>query len=185
MAFCSTIAALEALKTKLEALQWTPPVEGGVAAAAFERVEIFDISELETALTELRVFKGRVCFIILDTETFTTEGGPTKLIVRQTRQVAILIADRDYGARQRALVGSAASPGVLGLKDLVLNGEADAPQKSILGSLVDGVACVPTNGTVMELRGEQRDDLAGRVVCEQDVELRGGYREVRLNQVCM
>jgi hypothetical protein len=178
MSFVPTLTVLDVLKTKLEALRWTP--EGGVAEPAFERVELFDLQELAKAIEELRVFKARACFVVLDIERFENELAGNKLLVRQRRAVALLITDRNYGSRQRALEGTGTSPGVLALKDLVLSGEPGDPAASVLGLLATGVVCEPAFGAFIELRDTARDDLAGRIAYEQDLELIGGSTEFRL-----
>src|SRR4051812_6913316 len=119
MSFKSTLDVLNALKAKLEALTWTPA--GGVAEPAFKKVELFDITELDTAMSELFIFKDRVCLVVLDSENYENDTlTSTKLLSKQTRSVALVIADRNFGKRQRALIGSDGSPGVLVLKDLIL-----------------------------------------------------------------
>jgi hypothetical protein len=185
MAFTNTLTVLNALKAKLEALQWTP--QAGPAEAAFKRVDLFDISEIETALEELFVFKDRVCFVILDSEHFDNEATTsTKVISKMTRSVALLIADRNYGKRQKALIGTDASPGVIALKDIVLNGD-DRPDSSVIGLLRDGVTdlrvyCRPVNGVFIRLQDKKRENLAGRIVYEQDIEIRGGFFEATLGR---
>ena len=186
MAFTNTLTVLNALKAKLEALQWTP--QGGPAEAAFKRVDLFDISEIETAIEELFVFKDRVCFVVLDSEHFDNEAATsTKVISKMTRSVALLIADRNYGKRQKALIGTDASPGVLGLKDIVLNGDDSGPDSSVIGLLKNGntdlrVFCRPVNGVFIRLQDKKRENLAGRIVYEQDIEIRGGYFEASLGR---
>lgn len=185
MAFKPTITVLNVLKARLEALQWTPPGEGAEPEPAFERVELFDMSDLEAALRELLVFKGRCCFIILDSERFDNSTEGQKLLSRQVRTVVLMIADRNYAKRQKAMVGDSSTPGVLVLKDLVLNGEANAPEKSVLGLMKSGaenlgVVAVPVSGSFVGLRDEGRDNLPGRLAWSIDLELRGGWFEVRM-----
>lgn len=174
MAFTPTITVLTALKAKLEALEWTPAA--GPAEPAFQKVALFDVDDLSTALKDLLVFKDRACFILLDADRCDNELVGTKILSRQTRTVALLITDRDYGKRADALVGDATRPGVLALKDLILD-----PANEIIGDLVTGVAVLPGTGSPMRITGEQRDNLTGRLAYELDLELRGGFMEVRLN----
>lgn len=170
MSFIPTLTVLDALKAKLEALQWTP--EGGSPEPAFGAVKLFDLSELDTAFEELLVFKQRACFVVLDVERFENEISGSKLLAAQRRTVALLITDRDYGKRQRALEGSATSPGVLALKDLVLD-----PSAEVLGLITEGVVCEPGAGGFLELKSDARDRNPGRICYEQDLELSGGDAE--------
>lgn len=173
MALVGTLRVLELLRDRVAALQWRP--EGGIDEPAFERVELYDLVDLEQALAELRIFKGRVCVIVAGTESWVNEGGPTKLLSRWRREVALLIADRDFGQRRRALVGSDGSPGVLGLKELVLDGVVGE-----LGAGSERVVVQPVMGLVVALAGEKREVLSGRQCFELDLEILGGLRQVRL-----
>jgi len=173
MAFTSTLTVLTALKDALEAIQWTP--EGGDPEDAFQKVELFDIDDLATALKDLRTFKDRACFIIIDEERCTSEIVGQKMQSRQSRSIALLITDRDYGKRAEALIGDATRPGVLALKDLVLN-----PASEVIGQILDGIAVMPATGAPIRITGEERDNMTGRLCYGQDLEIRGGFIEVRL-----
>ena len=63
-----TVAALNAVKDKLVALQWTPP--SGPAVAAFGNVALYDMTDLAQALRELLAFKDRVALVIHDSESW-------------------------------------------------------------------------------------------------------------------
>ncbi len=179
MSLKPTLTVLDALKAKIEALQWVPAA--GAAEAAFQKVALFDMSDLETALQELLIFDGRVCVIVLVSEQFENgAGGGLKLIMRQLRHVSLLIADRDYGNRQNALTGSETSPGVLALKDLVLSGQVLGLLTSGAPAVSLGITVTPTQGAFVRLVDQTRENLAGRLCWEQDLELRGGYLEALL-----
>lgn len=173
MPFTATVSVLAALQAKLEALEWTPAT--GPAEPAFQKVALFDVDDLATAIKDLLVFKDRACFILLDAERCDSELAGNKVVSRLTRTVALLITDRDYGKRADALVGDATRPGVLALKDLILD-----PDNEIIGDLVTGVAVLPGFGSPVRITGEARDNLTGRLAYELDLELKGGSLVVAL-----
>lgn len=165
MSFLGTLEVLTLLKERIEGLTWTQA--GGVAEAAFQRVELFDVSELELALEELLVFKDRACFVVLSGETFDNEElGGVKRTCRQRRDVALLVTDRNYGKRARVLAGTDGRPGVFELHDIVLNG--------VIGKLTQGLFARPTVGQMLRF---EREKLAGRLAAEIDLELVGGSVE--------
>jgi hypothetical protein len=173
MSFTPTLTVLNALKTAITAIEWTP--EGGEAEPAFQKVELFDVDDLKTALKELLVFKDRACFIIIDEERCTSEVIGMKMQSRQSRTIALIITDRDYGKRAEALTGDATRPGVLALKDLILD-----PENEVIGGLLDGMVVMPGFGAPIRIMDEERDNMTGRLAYELDLEIRGGFLEVRL-----
>ncbi|HXG46044.1 MAG TPA: hypothetical protein VNO52_00335 [Methylomirabilota bacterium] len=169
----STVAALTALKTRIAAVQW----EG---RDAFDKVELFDMTDLPRALRELLTFGNRVCLVILDFESWETETFGQELRAHQTRALELLIADRHWGNRQLALIGGDDTPGALALKDLVL--------PAVFGLLVagtntaSGLYCVPGDGELIELQDKARDELAGRIVWRQGLRITGGLLRAQLGK---
>lgn len=179
--FQPTIAALQTLQTKLQAIPI--PLLGATAdttastadsttatadnaSLAFQKVAMFDMSNLLVALQELVTYTSRVCLIVHDTEQFENEKKGTQLHVRQRRNITLLIADRHFANRQKAMFGDGTTPGVLALKDAVLN--------NVLGLLAPGIYCQPIHGEQMVLEQKVRDQLQGRVAFTLGLELVGG-----------
>lgn len=136
------------------------------AGLAFQKVAMFDMSNLVVALQELITYANRVCLIVHDNERFTNEKKGRQLFTRQTRQVSLLMADRHFANRQKALFGDKGTPGVLALKDAVLG--------EIVGLLEPGVYVQPVHGEQMVLEQKIRETLQGRVAFMLVVELVGG-----------
>jgi ribosomal protein S13 len=156
-----TIGALNALKTKLQAVQWN-------GAAAFVTVAMFDMSNLVVALQELLAIGDRVCLIVHDQERFENERRGRSLHTKQVRDIALLIADRNITNRQKALFGDAdiPLPGALALKDAILNG--------VVGLLQPGMFIQPMHGEQIVLEKKVRDELQGRVAFTLGIQLVGG-----------
>lgn len=169
--FLSTVSALEALQAKLKCLRIGND-------QAFVTVALYDMSNLLQALTELIAIGDRVCLIVHDQERFDNARAGRELRSRQMRDVMLLIADRNVASRQKALFGDPASvppqPGVLALKDLILN--------HVVGLLQPGLYCQPMHGEQMVLEKKIRDELQGRVVFTMGLQIVGGNVIVDLGQ---
>jgi hypothetical protein len=115
----ATTTVVNRVKSLVQAVLWGPA--GQAAAAAFDRVELFDCEQLVEAFRYLLVTEQRVCVIVPLDERFETTVEKRKLIVRRTLPVAVLISDRILGNRQQALYGDLAvdgtgtTPGAMGL----------------------------------------------------------------------
>ncbi len=169
----STVTVLNALKTKLEAVQWTPT--GGSATAVFQKVGIFDLTDIVPALNELFAFGERVCFVILEGEDFREEKVGQEMRYHQQRRVSLIFSDRNWGDRQLALLGdTTTTPGALVLKDLLMPG--------VTGILVDGVYAAPESGELIELHDQARQDAPGRIVYRQPFVLTGGMLAFHLGK---
>jgi hypothetical protein len=153
-------------------------VDPAVSEAAFQKVELHDSSDLRLALMELVIFEDRVCIIALDEDLFNKERKGSNLICHGTTQVILMIADRRFGEREKALVGDTTSPGVLGLKDLVI--PAVFGPLSTTGAL-QAIYCAPANGVEMTLEAENREDLAGRLAYVLSLTVYGGEMHTSLN----
>ena len=164
--FSATNTALDKLVADLQAIEWTPL--SGPVQSAFNKVSLFDMSNLAVALRELMTFVGRVCFVVHDSERFENSrpGSGRELRTRQTRSITLLISDKQIANRQIALFGDATNPGALALKDLVLD--------SIVGLLVPGVFVQPEHGEQMILSEKARAELTGRVAFALGLQIVGG-----------
>ena len=154
--FLDSLTPLNALEAAIVALQW----EG---SAAFQRVELFDITNLELAVKSLLAFEKRLCIIVHDSESFENFIEGSRLTSRQSRRVLLIIGDQVIGDRQVALLGDANTPGILKLKDLVLNG--------LFGALSTHIYAEPLSGEVMQIIGDGDDPMPGRVTWIADWQL--------------
>lgn len=133
----STREILEAIKTALATLN----LEQG--QAAFDRVEIFDLSDYLDAMTRLAMNQERTALVIWTGDEFETNRETVMLTVRRSCAIDIFITERRLDAPVKALTGDPETyqPGVLGLRDLVLpaltgqilasDAEADPPAELI------------------------------------------------------
>jgi hypothetical protein len=168
--FLSTSAALQLIASKITAIQYN----GG---PCFSKVALFDMTNLATALTELFSYGNRVCFIAHDTENFMNKKEGRVLHCRQTRDIHLLISDRQIANRQFALFGdpnSVNTPGAFALKDLVLN--------NILGLIQPGMYIEPVSGEQMILEKKTREELQGRAAFTLSLRLIGGNVDIDLGQ---
>lgn len=112
----STREIVEAVKTALEAL------ETAAGQRAFDRVEIFDLSDYEDALRRLALNQERAALVVWTGDEFDNDRQSIVLTTRRTALLDVFIADRRLDAPVKALVGDAENnlPGVLGLRDLVI-----------------------------------------------------------------
>ncbi len=156
MNFLQTIDLMAALKAALEAIELAPGVK------LFDRVDYFSSPNLLNAFDELRIFKRRVCLIVPSADDYTNRVEGASLTTNTTREFILLLADRDYGVRQRAQIGDSddpiEKPGVLRMKDKL---EAEL-LGSDLGNSPRLVALRPTEGQAFVLQGKDRDEAAGR-----------------------
>lgn len=150
MSFISTSTVFNAIKTVLEAMTFpTGSVLEG--EAVFERVDVYDIPRLETALQDLLNFKDRICLIVPRSETFNSETTGSMLVVRKRQQFLLILSDKDYAPGKGSYFGSATQPGVLAMKDLVI--------EALLGASLDiaHVVLSPIDGESLRVaESEQR-----------------------------
>jgi hypothetical protein len=162
MSFIATISILSALKTAIAAIN-LPASYSAIAGypKAFTAVEIYAQEDLLKAFEDLYLQDDRACFII--------PGGDAHENVRDGRVVSsdrdteihLLFSDRDYNREQAELVGGAEAPGVIVLKDLLIN--------SLYGKNlgVAGVFLIPTTGDPLILRKQEQEDAPGRAAWAQ------------------
>lgn len=162
----TTTTILPLLKALLEALTLTPPTP------LFEKVEVFSMINLLQALEDLRVFKNRVCLVIPGDDAFENEVAGRELRTPTYRSFHLLMADRNYGARQRASTGSVEStnPGVIVMKEKV----EDALVGINFGLL--GARVRPIHGEPFALQDDDRDAAAGRECWKFEISVEAGTR---------
>lgn len=112
-----TLSILNHLKTHLSGIAL--PALGG---PLFELVEITLNKNLREAVRMLYVQKDRVALVVPLGDSFELlQENPQRVAVRRSLAVHLLIADRDWTNGREAALGGASTPGVLAMKDLVLD----------------------------------------------------------------
>jgi hypothetical protein len=153
------------IQSRLAAVQWTPAVGGPVAA--FAKVEIYDLRELLTAMKELLGLADRVALVVYENGEFETVQRGREEYARETRRVAILVADRNWGDRRKGWMGDDQAPGAYALADLVV--------ESLRGQLGElPVWLRPTRVEPMMISGSERQNLVGRGVMIVSLDVVGG-----------
>jgi len=163
---------LDALVTALTDLLWT--TDNG-AVKAFDRVELFDLMDLEEAFQQLIMNQNRVALIIYDRERFDEERTGAQMIIRRTHELSIVFTDRVIGNRQQALLGGPDNPGLLVLKDLVL--------PAVTGAILTnpkGQAGSPISGEPMLITKDKK--MPGRLAYLLEVEAQGGWLKADLGR---
>ena len=128
MSFINTKSVLDAVTEKLEALVF--PEESVLAGeSVFERVDVYDIPRLEVALKDLLNFKNRICLIVPLNETYVPETKGGMIHTRKSQQFLFIVSDKDYMPGKPSYFGDATRPGVLVMKDLVI--------EALLGASLD------------------------------------------------
>lgn len=121
MSFVSTLEILNALKTAITALQLPATYAGAPGyPAAFQKVEIYREVNPVQALEDMRVYSDRACFIIPGGDAHENVRDGRVIQSHRDTQVEFLIADRNYGRKNKALVGDEVRPGLIVLKDLLI-----------------------------------------------------------------
>lgn len=144
---------LSGLLTALRALTYD---QDGVAQPAFEAVEAYDMTDLADAMNRLVAQRDRVCLVIYDGTSFDNRVSGTTLHTSSIRQFVLVVADRNFGDRMIALVGSDSAPGAYLLADRVV----EEFRGAIPG--IDGCRWEPTETEPMSIEGKVRDELVGR-----------------------
>jgi len=157
MPFTDTIPIMTALKARMSALKWTPPVDGAIEEPLFDRVEFYNTPDILQGFAELRIFKKRICLIIPSNDNYENERSGPSLITRLERTIILLISDRDFGNRQHASTGDKNNPSVLEMNRLVIN-DVIGKNLGFLGCLVQ-----PKSAGEVTITGQARDDSAGRL----------------------
>jgi hypothetical protein len=149
MSFIATIDLVSGLVQRITALQMSAPYAG----PAFVRVAAFDSDRLADAIAKLYASADdRLCFVVPGGDRYEIQRlGNQSVAVRYT-DVTLLIADREWTtAGQDATFGTAQQPGVLRLKDLVVDAIA-CKDGGISGALWE-----PLDGEMIEVTREGLD----------------------------
>lgn len=169
MSFIATLSILDALKAHLTALE----ISAGVAA--FQAVEYYSQPRLIQALQDLRVHKNRVCLIVPDDEVFENELSGRILITRRTKQVIILLADRQVGRRQDASTGN--DSGTYGVETL---GFCAMDELTGLSLGLAGCRIRPTSAGPVTIEGTDREKATGREAWRIELDIEAGIKKTTL-----
>lgn len=135
----STRELLEAIVARLKALE----LEQG--QPAFHRVEMFDLSDYEDAMTRLAMNQERTALIVWTDDEYEEERETVMLTLRRNALLDIFVSERRLDKPIEALTGGPEVylPGVLGLRDLVVaavtgeileaSPDSDPPRELIYG----------------------------------------------------
>lgn len=160
----STKAIIDRLKSRVEALTWINAADE--TQPAFATVAFHDVTEIERALQALLMAKDRVCLIVYFGFDNENQARANQLVVTTQMKFTLVVADRNFGARSTAWLGSDTQPGVLGLADIIsvqLPGHDDVAGHDVVLEVRTG------RGSV--LTGDARDQAVGRAVVFVDVDV--------------
>jgi hypothetical protein len=89
--------------------------------------------------------------------------------------ITIVIADRRFSDRQKAMLGDATTPGALLLEKLLVDGVA--------GELPSGAVVMPGAGRLVLIENEKRKDETGRIIFAQDFDVALDWQAVSLSRI--
>jgi len=122
MSFKTTVQIIEALKAKLEVMAFTDEALPAFAGKLiFDAINFYDIPRLEQALKDLLQYKNRICLIVPGIERFENETKGSILETKKYQDFLLIISDRDYTPGKGSHFGDDTHPGVLLMKDTVLD----------------------------------------------------------------
>lgn len=177
MSFVSTLSILTALKTAIAAIQ-LPNAYSSVAdyPKAFTAVEIYKAEDLLKAFDDLYVQEDRACFIIPGGDTHDSHRDGAVVKSSRITEVHLLLTDRDYNRDQAELVGGAEAPGVIALKELLID--------SLFGKNLNihGVYLVPSSGDVMVLNSKEQENAPGRAGWIQTFTTTAGFMKASITR---
>ncbi|MBN8245881.1 MAG: hypothetical protein J0L84_00395 [Verrucomicrobia bacterium] len=156
---------LREIVARIQALHWD-------GEALFNRVELFDIADLNQAARKLVMNQDRICVVIYAGQQFLSEVSGKELHLRTEHSVVCLIADRCLKDRLEAQIGGPNNPGVHELQRLVVG--------AVSGVLLEppfAVLCIP-QGSDPVVIADEGGAMPGRAALELDLIVRGGEVQV-------
>lgn len=119
-------------------------------------IQSYSARSLPDALKDTLTFEDRVCFLVPVQEEYVNEiKGPATVTIRHT-EILMLLADRDYGLRENALVGGDGTLGVLAMKDIIMD------QFTGSNLIFNRVRLYPVTGESFLTSDATRSDTRGR-----------------------
>lgn len=163
----TTAAILDRVVTLLSALKYTPL--GGSEENLFEAVEKFDITTADKAFGRVLSNQNRVALVVWFGEEFTNIMQGRDQLTRRKTKLRVIVSEKSLGDRQIALFGTTTTPGVLKMKDLVI----ETVTGPLFAETTNDVAMTPVTAftALIEETGNQ---FPGRVIASIDFEGRGG-----------
>ncbi len=164
----ATTDILAAVAAALGAIVWgTPP------AAVFGAVKTFWLPDVEQASAELYLSTQRAAFIRYGADAFETRKEGAHMLVRRAIEFVVYVTDRVIGNRTVALSGDTSTPGVLWLKDAVvqaLTGHLFDPATATNDTLLE-----PTRCELLLLSESDQPNSPGRLVVAVQFRAVGAY----------
>jgi hypothetical protein len=153
------------------------PVAFGADVAAFQKVKAYDLEDLLKALEDLLIFKDRAALVLFEQCEHENRVDGRVMKVKRDVRVSVLIADRDWGNRQKALMGEdpaeGATPGALLLGNLCV--------EAMIGENA-GMIIEAETGEIFALSGKKRENAAGRIAWRQEFKVTAGMLSVDLSR---
>lgn len=157
MAYIDTLTLLAGVKAALEALTIDKAGHPLLGQPLFEKVEYFDTPETGTAMRQLLLTEGRVCFLVPSGDDYENVITGGVLISSCGQEFDLIFADRAWVEGNDAVFGGGDNVGVIPMKDQVRRGLVGQN----LG--IDGVALVPLSGSFLTIKdAEAAKDTPGR-----------------------
>jgi hypothetical protein len=167
----STKAILDALIAKLAAVR----LDDQGDALAFERVELFDLSDYQDAMRRLALSEQRLALVIWSGDGYENERQLTVLQTRRTLSVDIFVSVRRLDDPVAAMTGDDTEPGTLALRDKVI--------AAVYGVILEGdddqeaIYAVPQSVERGILNADDKKENPGRQILILNLQLAGEYLE--------
>lgn len=161
MPFLATNAVIAALRDRLSALRLADAGD----APLFERVGVFGAGGLTAAVQATFASEARVCFIVPGPEEHSNRLSESLVYSQRQTTLVLLIADRALDTeREDAVTGGPRNPGILALKDAVIDDLFANP------FTVAGLAFAPARGEPLMIEAQSRSSgNLGREVWQQSL----------------
>ena len=137
MTWRKTKTILDALKTKLESLVFA---EGHDLAgdSIFKSVRLYDIPDLQTALSDLLEFSDRICLVVDAGDVWRNDDRGRCVESHRDGEIILIMSDQDYAPGKSSYFGSDAQPGIINFKEDVIDaiaGESIGIKRCVLKPL--------------------------------------------------
>lgn len=138
-------------------------------AQLFGRVENYDATDLQRALSELVLHDASLALVIFNGARWEREAaGPLKLTLRRTIEMTVLVSDRAFSEPRQAVFGGDECTGVLPLAETIL-----PLLTTRLFADAEAVELLPTGVDLLEV-AEENNPQPGRKLAAITLQARGG-----------
>lgn len=145
--------------------------------AAFDKVKLFDLDDLAVAMEELFAYSNRIALIALDSIEHGRSVSGRNIRLERSLGLTIIVSDRRFSDRQKAMVGDAVTPGALYLQTLLVD--------ALSGELASGAVVIPGTGRLVSVTNEKRVNETGRIAFTQDFQVHIAWDAVSLSRKAM